>query len=216
MRWTAGLGRRSDVRDSGSWIFQSTPMRSHVGDVGPRGSFRTYLLPRTEQCVLVRDIRLWAVRVLDRARATRSLHATAMSCQVEGAGPREMIRCHVSYKTEHRVSPRRPAAVPIRTHAARNDHRALEKIWPRWVAIASDRHPARTGLHPATGQLAAEVFHESTVWGAVPVSRFAAAIRAPGAALSAGQLPSGASERMHFKFEETLLPDGRSQGDALT
>ena len=80
----------------------------------------------------------------------------------------------------------------------------------------STKQPTTSGLHPATAQLAAEVFCESTVWGALPVSRFAAAILAPGAALSAGQLPSGTSERMHFKFDESLLPDGRSQGGALT
>ena len=116
---------------------------TNIGDVGPRGSFRIYLLPRTEQCVLVRDTRFWAVRILDRIRAPRSLHANTMRCQVGGAGPREMFRSPVSFRTAHRVSPRRPAAVLVRTHAARNDQRALEQIWPGWVANATDRDPAR-------------------------------------------------------------------------
>ena len=79
----------------------------------------------------------------------------------------------------------------------------------------STKQPITSGLHPATAQLAVEVICESTVWGAVLVSRLAAEIRASGAALSAGQLPSGTSKHI-LQDGESLQPDDRSQGDALT
>ena len=165
---TMWLRRRKPVRDLGSWI-QSTPMRSHIADVGPRGSFRRYLLPRTEQCVLVRDMRFWAVRVLDRARAPRSLHTTAVSCQVE---VRVQGRCSDAM---FRLSPNTVChrGDPLQALSARTLCELNIVLWIKYGSgggictgpAPSTKQPITSGLDSATAQLAAEVFCESTFWG---------------------------------------------------
>ena len=67
---------------------------------------------------------------------------------------------------------------------------------------------------PRDRPVGCRVLSQINVLGAVPVSRFAAAIRDPGATSSAGQLLSGTPDRKHYNFDELVQPDGPSQGDA--